>query len=85
MKVAILFVLSFVVISALPFLWNQFQFVEVGFPFVYVHRSVIESPEIVQHSYMYVTRYLLYDLILVAVSIWLFSKIRTVVGNRTSR
>jgi hypothetical protein len=82
MKIALLFVVSFVLISSLPFLWNQFSFVEAGFPFAYVRRSVVEIPGYSQSAYFYVMRYLIYDLILVAVSIWLVTKIRTVVKNR---
>jgi hypothetical protein len=83
MKIALLFVVSFVLISALPFLWNQFSFVEAGFPFAYVKRSVIEIPGYSQSAYLYVIRYLIFDLILVAVSLWLFTKMRTAVKNKT--
>ena len=76
MKLAVLFVLSFVLISAVPFLWNQFTFVEAGFPFAYAKRSVIEVPGYSQSVYSYVIPYLVYDLILVAVFLWLFTKIR---------
>ncbi|MGY4385583.1 hypothetical protein ACVWYN_002623 [Pedobacter sp. UYP24] len=79
MKIALLFVVSFVLISALPFLWNQFSFAEAGFPFAYVKRSVVEIPGYSQSAYLYVLPYLVYDLILVAVSIWLFTKIKPVV------
>ncbi|MEJ7560725.1 MAG: hypothetical protein WKF66_20610 [Pedobacter sp.] len=83
MKRVILFVLSFLLISALPFLWNQFSFVEAGFPFAFVKRSVIEVPGYSQSVYSYVIQYLVYDLILIAVSLWLFTKIRAAAKNRS--
>ena len=76
MKLVILFVLSFVIISALPFLWNQFTFVEAGFPFPFVKISTIESEEYAQTVYLYDKLFMLYDLVLLAVVIWMISSVR---------
>lgn len=41
MRYFLLIVISFVVLSFLPFLWHQFSFVEVGFPFAYLEKKTI--------------------------------------------
>jgi hypothetical protein len=81
MKVLGLFVLCFGVLSVLPFLWNQFQFVEFGFPFVYLEVLVHESPDYVQQVYDFEILNLVYDLVIVAVAVWAFTKIRPAAKN----
>jgi hypothetical protein len=79
MKVLGLFVLCFGVLSLLPFLWNGFQFVELGFPFVYIKRSVVDIPRYSQFVNLYNWPFLIYDLVLVAAFMWLFDRIKRVV------
>jgi hypothetical protein len=83
MKVVALFILSFFLVSALPFIWNQFTFVQVGFPFTYMQRSVIEMPEYSQSVYSFVKLNLVYDLIVMAIAVWGFTRLRTPVRNRS--
>jgi len=79
MKVLMLSILFFGVLSLLPFLWNGFQFVELGFPFVYLKKSVVEIPGYSQSVNSYNWSYLIYDLLLAAALSWLFDRIKRVV------
>lgn len=81
MKVLGLFVLSFALLSALPFLWNQFQFVEFGFPFVYMQRSIYKGSDYEQQGYVFEILNVVYDLIIVAIAVWAFTKIRPAAKN----
>ncbi len=45
MKFFFSFILCFLVMSLLPFLWNQFSFVEAGFPFPYLFRKSFDSAD----------------------------------------
>jgi hypothetical protein len=81
MKVLGLFVLCFGVLSVLPFLWNQFQFVEFGFPFVYMQRSIYEGSDYAQQAYIFQNLNLVYDLIIVAIAVWALTKIRPAAKN----
>ena len=82
MKVFLLFILSFILLSALPFLWKKFQFVELGFPFVYMHRSVFESSGYNQYAYAFANLNLAYDLILVAIAVWISIRITAAFKSR---
>ncbi|ATP55109.1 hypothetical protein CPT03_00800 [Pedobacter ginsengisoli] len=67
MKFVALFILSFALLSALPFLWNQFSFVKVGFPFTYLEKTNYESPEFTSTTISLIRENLLYDLVIVAI------------------
>ena len=82
MKVLGLFVFCFGVLSLLPFLWNQFQLVEFGFPFVYMQRSVYEGSDYGQQGYIFQYLNLVYDLIISAIVVWALTHIRPVAKNR---
>ena len=70
MKIILLFILSFVLLSALPFFWNQFSFVEAGFPFPYLQKITIENPEMSSTIVTYSGLNLLYDLVLTGIFVW---------------
>lgn len=82
MKVLGLFVFCFGVLSLLPFLWNQFQLVEFGFPFIYMQRSVYEGSDYGQQGYIFQYLNLVYDLIILAIVVWALTHIRPVAKNR---
>ncbi|RZK25814.1 MAG: hypothetical protein EOO43_04560 [Flavobacterium sp.] len=82
MKLLLLFILSFVMLSVLPVFWNQFQLVAFGFPFNYLKVSVIESSDGSTSIYQYEMLKLVYDLIIVAIAVWAFTRIRPIAKNR---
>ena len=82
MKVLGLFVLCFGVLSLLPFLWNQLQFVEFGFPFVYMQRSIYKGSDYEQQGYVFESLNVVYDLVIVTIVVWALTHIRTVAKNR---
>ena len=81
MKLLLLFILSFVMLSVLPVFWNQFQLVAFGFPFVYLEVSVRKSSDYEQQGYVVEILNFVYDLLIVAVVVWTFTKIRTAATN----
>jgi hypothetical protein len=70
MKFFITFILCFLLMSALPILWNQFSFVEAGFPFPYLFKKSIETAEMSALSISSRPLYLLYDLLIAAILAW---------------
>jgi len=56
--------------SALPILWNQFSFVEAGFPFHYLFKKSIETAEVSATSISSRPVHLLYDLLIAAIIAW---------------
>lgn len=84
MKFVVLFILSFLLVSALPFLWNQFSFVEVGFPFPYLQRMTIEGSEFTSTTISFQRVNFAYDLILVGIFVWVLYKFRTTLKSNTS-
>jgi len=77
MKFFITFISCFMLMSALPFLWNQFSFVEAGFPFPYLHKKSFETADSSAMMISFLRVNLLYDLIITAVLAWVFVYIRT--------
>lgn len=82
MKVLGLFVLCFGVLSLLPFLWNQFQSVEFGFPFNYLKVITRESADGYVSVYQYDILNFVYDLVIVAIAVWALTQIRPVAKNK---
>ena len=82
MKYILMFILSFVLISALPFLWNQFSFVEAGFPFPYLHITIVDHPEMNYTVFRYVKLNLVYDLALLGIFVWIITKYRTTIKTK---
>ena len=76
MRYFLTFILFFLLMSALPLLWNQFSFVEAGFPFWYVQKKTVELPGYMQSAYYYQPLNLLYDLIVTAIFVWLLMYLR---------
>ena len=70
MKFFITFILCFLLMSALPILWNQFSFVEAGFPFPYLFKKSIETAEVSAISISSSPVHLLYDLLIAAILAW---------------
>jgi hypothetical protein len=78
MKFVVIFILSFILVSALPFIWNQFSFVEAGFPFPYLQRVTFEDSISTAKVISFVKLNLGYDLILVGIFVWVLFKFRTI-------
>ncbi|MBT2621875.1 hypothetical protein [Chryseobacterium sp. ISL-6] len=70
MKFVIIFILSFIMVSALPFFWNQFSFVELGFPFPFLQRMTIDDPLGTTTVVPYFKLNFVYDLVLVGICVW---------------
>jgi len=70
MKFFITFILCFLVMSALPFLWNQFSFVAAGFPFPYLFKKSFETAEVSAMLISSLPLHLLYDLVITAILTW---------------
>lgn len=84
MKFFVLFILSFLLVSALPFLWNQFSFVKAGFPFPYLQRMTFENSEFTSTTISFVRVNFAYDLILVGIFVWAFYKFSAAIKGNTS-
>jgi len=84
MKFFVLFILSFLLVSALPFLWNQFSFVKAGFPFPYLQRMTFENSEFTSTTISFVRVNFAYDLILVGIFVWVFYKFSATIKGHTS-
>lgn len=78
MKFVVIFILSFILVSALPFIWNQFSFVEAGFPFPYLQSVTFEGSISTATVISFVKLNLGYDLILVGIFVWVLFKFRTI-------
>jgi len=67
MKFFTTFILCFLLMSALPILWNQFSFVEAGFPFRYLFKKNFETAD--SSALLIASRplNLLYDLLIAAI------------------
>jgi hypothetical protein len=69
-------------ISALPLLWNQFSFVEAGLPFSYMKISKLETADVSSFGVSFILRYLLYDLVIVAVFVWILTYFRKTIKKQ---
>jgi len=81
MKYFVIFILSFVLVSVLPFLWNQFSFVEAGFPFTYLKKTNYEGETGGGFMISFVLLNLAYDLVIAAIFVWILSYIRPYIKN----
>ena len=84
MKFFVLFILSFLLVSALPFLWNQFSFVEAGFPFPYLQRMTFEGSEFTSTTISFLRVNFAYDLILVGIFVWVLYRFSATLKSNTS-
>jgi hypothetical protein len=83
MKFVAIFILSFILASALPFLWNQFSFVNAGFPFPYLQRMTFEDSEFTSTTISFLRVNFAYDLILVGIFVWVLYKFRVTLKSNT--
>jgi hypothetical protein len=74
MKQTIVFILTFAILSALPFLWHQFSFVDVGFPFAYLHRANYIGFTGTGTNVSFLILNLFYDLLFAVMLIWVSYK-----------
>jgi hypothetical protein len=56
--------------SALPILWNEFSFVEAGFPFIYLVKKTFDAADGSALIIGWRPLHLLYDLIIAAIIAW---------------
>ena len=70
MKFPGIFILCFIVMSLLPFLWNQFSFAEAGFPFPYLQKTNYEATSGTGIKISIKLLNLIYDLIAAATFAW---------------
>ncbi|ETZ24113.1 hypothetical protein N824_16370 [Pedobacter sp. V48] len=83
MKFVVIFILSFILVSALPFLWNEFSFVKAGFPFPYLQRMTFEDSEFTSTTISFLRVNFAYDLILAGIFVWVLYKFRTTLKSNT--
>jgi hypothetical protein len=83
MKYFVIFIFAFLLVSVLPFLWNQFSFVEAGFPFTYLKKTNYEDAMGSSFMVSFVSSYLVYDLVIVGIFVWLLTYIRTYIKGNT--
>ncbi|WP_285055368.1 hypothetical protein [Pedobacter ginsengisoli] len=70
MKFFITFILCLLLMSALPILWNQFSFVEAGFPFIYLFKKTFDAADGNALIIAWRPLNLLYDVLIAAILAW---------------
>jgi hypothetical protein len=72
MKFFITFTLCFLLMSALPILWNHFALVEAGFPFIYLVKKTFDAADGSALIIGWRPLNLLYNLLIAAIIAWAF-------------
>ncbi len=67
MKVLLLFIFYFLLMSVLPLLWNNFSIDELGFPFQYCEKTSFESVNGTGLKASFLPINLLYNLIIISI------------------
>ncbi|MGY4383473.1 hypothetical protein ACVWYN_000492 [Pedobacter sp. UYP24] len=82
MKFFPVFILSFLLLSLLPFIWNQFSFIEAGFPFPYLEKVSYVGSSGTGTRVSFIVLNLVYDLILAIGFAWIVIKIWSTIRNK---
>jgi hypothetical protein len=81
MKYFVMLLLCFALMSSLPLLWNQFSFIEAGFPFPFLDKMYLETTAGSGLSVSFIILNLVYDLVIFALFVGTFTYIRKYIKN----